>query len=76
MCSVLITIFLGTGTALLRCDDKIVLFDLQQKKVLGEVTAPKTKYVVWSKDAAYVALLSKSWMRWVQCGCTVVADRL
>ncbi len=51
--------FSGTGTLLLKCDDKIVLFDLQTRKILGELSTPGVKYVVWSNDLKFVALQSK-----------------
>lgn len=38
---------------------QVVLFDVQQRITLGELSTPFVKYVVWSKDMAQVALLSK-----------------
>ena len=37
----------------------MVLFDVQQRTVLGELSTPFVKYVVWSADMSAVALLSK-----------------
>lgn len=37
----------------------MVLFDVQQRTVLGELSVPFVKYVVWSADMSAVALLSK-----------------
>ena len=37
----------------------MVLFDVQQRTVLGELSTPYIKYVVWSADMSAVALLSK-----------------
>lgn len=37
----------------------MVLFDVQQRTVLGELSTPYVKYVVWSADMSAVALLSK-----------------
>uniref|UniRef100_A0A7I4FAI8 Coatomer subunit alpha n=1 Tax=Physcomitrium patens TaxID=3218 RepID=A0A7I4FAI8_PHYPA len=51
--------YAGTGNLLCRTEDKIVLFDLQQRATLGEVSTPFVKYVVWSNDMENVALLSK-----------------
>ncbi|XP_014218663.1 coatomer subunit alpha [Copidosoma floridanum] len=51
--------YAGTGMILLRDSDQIVLFDIQQKKTLAEVKIPKCRYVIWSNDMIYVALLSK-----------------
>lgn len=36
-----------------------MLFDLQQRATLGEVSTPFVKYVVWSSDMEHVALLNK-----------------
>jgi hypothetical protein len=51
--------YAGTGNLLCRSEDKVVLFDLQQRATLGEVSTPFVKYVVWSADMEMVALLSK-----------------
>ena len=44
---------------LLSAPTSVVLFDIQQAKVLAEITTPSVKYVVWSTDGNMVALLSK-----------------
>ncbi|CAL0302546.1 unnamed protein product [Lupinus luteus] len=49
----------GTGNLICRSEDKVVVFDLQQRIVLGELQTPFIKYVVWSNDMESVALLSK-----------------
>ncbi|XP_020224250.1 coatomer subunit alpha-2 [Cajanus cajan] len=49
----------GTGNLICRSEDRVVLFDLQQRIVLGELQTPFVKYVVWSGDMETVALLSK-----------------
>lgn len=51
--------FGGTGCLLLSCPASVILFDIQQQKVLAELATPLVKYVVWSNDNAMVALLSK-----------------
>ncbi|WZZ82982.1 hypothetical protein YC2023_103554 [Brassica napus] len=51
--------YAGTGTLLCRCEDKVVMFDLTQTLVLGEVHTPSVRHVVWSSDMESVALLSK-----------------
>lgn len=51
--------YAGTGTLLVRSEDKMVLFDVQQRTVQAELTTPFVKYVVWSADMNHVALLSK-----------------
>ncbi|KAL9687190.1 hypothetical protein QQ045_031588 [Rhodiola kirilowii] len=51
--------YAGTGNLLCRTDDRVVIFDLQQRLVLGDLQTPFVKYVVWSNDTESVALLSK-----------------
>ncbi|KAJ8423116.1 hypothetical protein Cgig2_027330 [Carnegiea gigantea] len=51
--------YAGTGNVLCRAEDRVVIFDLQQRKTLGELQTPFVKYVVWSSDMESVALLSK-----------------
>ena len=51
--------YAGTGNLLCRAEDRVVIFDLQQRLVLGELQTPFVKYVVWSHDMENVALLSK-----------------
>jgi coatomer protein complex subunit alpha (xenin) len=49
----------GTACLLLSTGTAVVLFDIQQQKILGELTTPPVKYVVWNNDGNMVALLSK-----------------
>ena len=49
----------GTGSLLLRSEERISLFDIQQRKAIAEVSCPVIKYVVWSHDQSHVALISK-----------------
>ena len=51
--------FAGTGSLLLRSDDRVALFDVQQRTVTAELATPFVKYVVWNADMSQVALLSK-----------------
>ncbi|CAN0878256.1 Coatomer subunit alpha-1 [Linum grandiflorum] len=51
--------YAGTGTVLCRSDDRVAIFDLQQRLIVGELPSPFAKYVVWSNDMNTVALLSK-----------------
>ncbi|KAL2045671.1 hypothetical protein N7G274_002101 [Stereocaulon virgatum] len=51
--------FGGTGCMLLVTPTTVVLYDIQQKKQLAELTVAGVKYVVWSSDGLYAALLSK-----------------
>ncbi|GAQ04553.1 putative coatomer subunit alpha [Aspergillus lentulus] len=51
--------FGGTGALLFITPTSVVLFDIQQKKQLAELAVSGVKYVVWSNDGLYAALLSK-----------------
>ncbi|MCO5552717.1 hypothetical protein L7F22_006234 [Adiantum nelumboides] len=51
--------YAGTGNLLCRSEDRVVLFDVQQRTTLGEIQTPYVKYAVWSTDMENVALLSK-----------------
>eukprot|EP00741_Cyanophora_paradoxa_P009442 tig00000144_g9146.t1 len=51
--------YAGTGALLLRSEEKMTLFDIQQRKAIGELGTPAIKYVVWSPDMSFVALLGK-----------------
>ena len=51
--------FGGTGCILLATTASVVLYDIQQKKQLAELAVTGVKYVVWSNDGLYAALLSK-----------------
>ncbi|XRM48358.1 hypothetical protein ABZX51_011283 [Aspergillus tubingensis] len=51
--------FGGTGCLLFITPTNVVLFDIQQKKQLAELAVSGVKYVVWSNDGLYAALLSK-----------------
>ncbi|KAG8895323.1 hypothetical protein FRB99_000633, partial [Tulasnella sp. 403] len=49
----------GTASLLLSSATSVVLFDIQQQKVIAELNTPPVKYAVWNHDASMVALLSK-----------------
>ena len=49
----------ASGRLLLRAEDRVILFEVQSRRVLGEISAPKLKNVVWSPDGSKVALLCK-----------------
>ncbi|KAF5185856.1 Coatomer subunit alpha-1 [Thalictrum thalictroides] len=51
--------YAGTGNLLCRAEDRVVIFDLQQRLVLGDLQTPFIKYIVWSNDMESIALLSK-----------------
>ncbi len=44
---------------LCRSDDKVTLFDVQQRNVLSELSSPMIKYVVWNNDMSQVGLRGK-----------------
>ncbi|CCK68715.1 coatomer subunit alpha KNAG_0B02720 [Huiozyma naganishii CBS 8797] len=49
----------GPGAILLLHPRQVVLYDVQQGKKLGSISAKNVKYVSWSNDGQYVALMSK-----------------
>ncbi|KAI6182222.1 Coatomer subunit alpha [Aphelenchoides bicaudatus] len=51
--------YAGTGLLLLRTPEGLQMYDIQQKRVLASVKVNKVKYVLWSKNMEYAALLSK-----------------
>ncbi|KAF8776231.1 hypothetical protein HU200_003734 [Digitaria exilis] len=55
--------YAGTGNLLCKAEDRVAIYDLQQRLVLGELQTPAVKYVVWSTDMESVALLSKHAVR-------------
>lgn len=51
--------FGGTGSLLIITPTTIYMYDIQQKKSTAELSVSGVKYVVWSNDGLYAALLSK-----------------
>ena len=51
--------FGGTGCLLIITPTMVALYDIQQKKQLADLAVAGVKYVVWSNDGLYAALLSK-----------------
>lgn len=49
----------GPGRVLLVKSHSVVNYDVQQRKELGEISVNNVKYVFWSNDGQYLALLSK-----------------
>ena len=49
----------ASGRLLLRAEDRAILFEVQSRRVLGEIAAPKMKNVIWSPDGSKVAILCK-----------------
>jgi len=51
--------YAGTGCLLLKDNDGVMLFDVQQKRTLATVKLAKVKYCFWSPDMSHMALVSK-----------------
>ena len=51
--------YAGTGCLLCRSEDRMVLYDVQQRTAMAELATPAVKYVSWSADMSLVAMLSK-----------------
>jgi coatomer subunit alpha len=51
--------FGGAGMLLLCTQNQVVLYDIQKKEQVAELTTPFVKYVYWSGDGSQVALLGK-----------------
>ncbi|KAK4519191.1 TFIIH complex serine/threonine-protein kinase subunit kin28 [Mucor velutinosus] len=49
----------GTGSLVLTTANKVILFDIQQRRIFAELPVPTIKYVIWSNDYSMAALLSK-----------------
>jgi coatomer subunit alpha len=49
----------GTGNLLLCTQTQVILYDIQKKETIAELTMPFVKYVYWSGDGSQVALLGK-----------------
>eukprot|EP00548_Thalassiothrix_antarctica_P002715 CAMPEP_0194130964 /NCGR_PEP_ID=MMETSP0152-20130528/1845_1 /TAXON_ID=1049557 /ORGANISM="Thalassiothrix antarctica, Strain L6-D1" /LENGTH=1291 /DNA_ID=CAMNT_0038825611 /DNA_START=67 /DNA_END=3942 /DNA_ORIENTATION=- len=58
----------ASGRLILRAEDRAILFEVQSRRVLGEITAPKIKNVYWAPDGSKVAILCKYGI--------VIADRM
>jgi len=48
-----------SGRLLLLAEDRVYLFEVQSRRVLAEIAAPKLKAVLWSPDMSKVALMCK-----------------
>uniref|UniRef100_A0A914ZVK8 Coatomer subunit alpha n=1 Tax=Parascaris univalens TaxID=6257 RepID=A0A914ZVK8_PARUN len=51
--------YAGTGLLLLKNAEGLQLLDVQQKRVIAAVKVAKVKYVIWSRNMEYAALISK-----------------
>ncbi|GAM20654.1 hypothetical protein SAMD00019534_038290 [Acytostelium subglobosum LB1] len=47
------------GHVLVMSDEKMMLFDIQTKNPVAELATPSIRYVIWSKDFNFVALLAR-----------------
>eukprot|EP01080_Neovahlkampfia_damariscottae_P002084 gene2084-1956_t len=47
------------GRILIKTEEKIYLYDFEQSSIIAEITAPGTKYVIWSEDMSRIAFMSK-----------------
>ncbi|EFA84003.1 WD40 repeat-containing protein [Heterostelium album PN500] len=47
------------GHILVMTDEKMILYDIQQKNPVAEIAVPSIRYVVWSKDFSYVAMMGR-----------------
>lgn len=52
--------YAGTGAVLVRNDESVALFDLQQRASIAEMEMPSVRHVVWSEDGSKIALLGKN----------------
>jgi len=51
--------YAGTGSLLLKDAEQVMLFDVQQKRIMATVKISKARNVIWSSDMSYVAIISK-----------------
>jgi coatomer protein complex subunit alpha (xenin) len=50
----------GKDRILMKCEEKVIMYDLTAKKIVGELAVPGgVRYVVWSANGNNVALMSK-----------------
>jgi coatomer subunit alpha len=49
----------GPGNLLLCTQTQVILYDIQKKETVSELTTPYIKYVYWSGDGSQIALLGK-----------------
>ncbi|XP_003387772.1 PREDICTED: coatomer subunit alpha-like [Amphimedon queenslandica] len=70
--------FAGTGQLLLKDNEGVTLFDVQQQISLNTVRISKVKYVIWSADMTHVVLLGKLSLalcnRKLECLCTITEN--
>lgn len=52
-------VYTGPGTVLILYPREVILYDVQQGRKIAELAVKNVKYVMWSPDGQYVALMSK-----------------
>eukprot|EP01111_Echinosteliopsis_oligospora_P014697 TRINITY_DN5593_c0_g1_i1.p1 TRINITY_DN5593_c0_g1~~TRINITY_DN5593_c0_g1_i1.p1 ORF type:complete len:1233 (-),score=305.98 TRINITY_DN5593_c0_g1_i1:20-3718(-) len=48
-----------TGSVLIRGEDRVAMYDVQQRKVTAELMCPPVKYAIWAANSSYVALIGR-----------------
>ncbi len=56
-----------SGRVLVRAEDRICLFELQSRRIVAEIAGILVKYISWSSNGNFVALMGKH--------AVVIADR-
>ncbi|KAG0944304.1 hypothetical protein G6F57_008410 [Rhizopus arrhizus] len=51
--------YAGSGSFLMATPASVILFDIQQRRVVAELSVSSVKYIVWSNDMSTIALVSK-----------------
>jgi coatomer protein complex subunit alpha (xenin) len=51
--------YAGAGALLISTATSVLLFDIQQRRIVSELSVASVKYVIWSSDYSMAALLSK-----------------
>ena len=51
--------YAGTGHLLLRHEAGLIMYDIQQQKMIAELACPRVNHVSWSPDMSTVALMGK-----------------
>ncbi|EMR08383.1 hypothetical protein PNEG_03223 [Pneumocystis murina B123] len=49
----------GNRNIIISSSSSVILYDIQQKSIITQLSIPQVKYVVWSSDGEHVALLGK-----------------
>ncbi|KAG1495626.1 hypothetical protein G6F47_008964 [Rhizopus delemar] len=51
--------YAGPGSLLMATPASVILFDIQQRRIVAELSVSSVKYIVWSNDMSTIALMSK-----------------